>query len=80
LFVVEQSNARAYPGTVVVHTHHALVAHAAVVGTRRLDFVARLAELKSVEVICGHSFHFSFLVDMASSEGLESNWTLIVVV
>lgn len=80
MFVVEQSDARAYPGTVVVHAHHALVAHAAVVGTRRLDFVARLAELKSVEVVRGHSFHFSFLVYMASSEGLESDWTLIVVV
>ena len=51
LFVVEQSNASAYPGAVMIHAHHTLVAHAAVVGTRRLHDFARLAELESVEVI-----------------------------
>jgi len=50
LLVVEQSNASAHPGAVVIHPQHTLVAHPAVVGTRWLHNLARLAELISVEV------------------------------
>lgn len=48
-FVIVDSDAVAHPGTVVVHLHHALVAHGAVMGTGWFNLLAFLTVAESDE-------------------------------